>query len=50
MEDVAHLVGDDPSVADNSVYVGVGMAVDPYVYMAVGNEIAKLCGEGAIEV
>lgn len=50
MEDVTHLVGNDLGVADDRVDVGVGMAVDPNVYVAVGNEIAEFCGEDAIEV
>ena len=48
MGGVAELVADTMGVTYYLVDVAVGMAINPGVYAAVGNIVAKFCCEGSI--
>ena len=50
MEDISQLVAYYSCFANGSIYIGMGMTINPYVYTTVCNEVAKFSRETRIEV
>jgi hypothetical protein len=50
MKDIPQLVADNPSLTDDSIYIGVGMTIYPSIYSTVGYEIAKLSRESRVQI
>ena len=40
MEDISQLVADYSSLANGSIYIGMGMTIYPYINTAVGYKVA----------
>ena len=49
IEDIPQLVADDFRLANGSIYIGMGMAIYPYINTAVGYEVPQFRSEGAID-
>ena len=49
IEDISHLVADYSSLANGRIYIGMGMAIYPYIDTAVGYEVAQFRSEGTID-
>ena len=49
MEDISQLVAYYSCFANGSIYIGMGMTINPYINTAVGNEITQFRGEGTID-
>ena len=49
LEDISHLVADDFRLANGSIYIGMGMAIYPYIDTAVGYEVAQFRSEGTVD-
>ena len=49
MGDIAQLIGQDEGVADLRFDIAVRVAIDPVVYAAVGDIVAQLHGESAVD-
>ena len=49
MRDITQLVGDTLGIANDAVYIAVGMAIYPVFYRAVGDEIEQFHRECSID-
>ena len=49
MEYISQLVADYSSLANGSIYIGMGVTIYPYIDTAVGYEVAQLCSEGTAD-
>ena len=49
IEDIPQLVADYSSLANGSIYIGMGVAIYPYIDTAVGNEVTQFRSEGTID-
>ena len=49
IEDIPQLVADYSSLANGSIYIGMGMTIYPYINTTVGYEIAQLRSKGTVD-
>ena len=49
LEDIPQLIADYSSLANGSIYIGMGMTIYPYIDTAVGYEVAQFRSEGTID-
>ena len=49
MRDITHLVGNAFGVADDTVYVAVGVTVNPVLNRAVSNKVKQLDRESSVD-
>ena len=49
MEDISQLVAYYSCLANGSIYIGMGMTINPYINTAVGYQVAQLRSEGTID-
>ena len=49
IEDISHLVAYYSCLANCSIYIGMGMTINPYINTAVGNEVAQLRSECTVD-
>lgn len=49
VESIAELVADDFSFANGSIYIGMGMTINPNINTTVCYEIAQFCSESAVD-
>ena len=48
LEDIPQLIADYSSLANGSIYIGMGMTIYPYIDTAVGNEVTQFRSEGTV--
>ena len=49
MRDVTQLVGDTLSIANDAVYIAVGMAINPVFNRAVSDEVKQFHRESSVD-
>ena len=49
LEDIPQLVADYSSLANGSIYIGMGVTIYPYIDTAVGYEVAQFRSEGTVD-
>ena len=49
MRDITQLVGDALGVANDAVYIAVGMAIDPVFNRAVSDEVKQFHRESSVD-
>ena len=49
MEDISQLVAYYSCLANGSIYIGMGMTINPYINTAVGNEITQFRSECTVD-